>query len=389
MGSVLKVIVIIVILVDLALSLDPNALLVFSRDQSLATVQQLKTKGTLGTLYPSNSVIVDGKSEWDTTKSGGWTSGFLPGTLWKLYNITKDDNLLSLAQILTEGLSSQQHNTGTHDVGFIIFSSFGSGYLITGNQSYHPVILTTSDSLATRYNPIVGCIRSWNGAHFQVIIDNMMNLELLWWSSLNGGNHTHFDMAASHADHMIRDCIKPDGSSYHLIDYDPDTGAVLSRTNTPQGYPNGVWSRGEAWALYGFTMSYRYSKFQRYLNTANLIASYLLAQFPSDFVYHWDFKAPPTLPQRDTSAAAIAASAFLELATYVPQNAKQYVQAAENILTSLATSSYLANPQTSDAVLLHGCEGYQAPCDVSLIYADYYFTEALVRYKFTQKEISP
>jgi len=369
---------------QLIASLDPNAILAFSQQQALATISQLNTLGPLGTLYPSNSKTENGKDVWATTNAGAWTSGFLSGILWKLYNATNSSSLLALAQNTTEGLKEEQHNTGTHDVGFIMFTSFGNGYLITGNKSYHPIILTTADSLATRYNPIVGCIRSWNGPHFQVIIDNMLNLELLWWSSLNGGNHTHFDMAASHADHMIRDCIKLDGSSYHLIDYDPDTGAVLSQTNTPQGYPDGVWSRGEAWALYGFTMSYRYSKFTRFLDTANLIAKYLLAQFPSDYVYHWDFKAPPSLPQRDSSAAAIAASAFLELSSYVPkETATQYYTAAENILTSLATSAYLANAQTSDATLLHGCIGYETPCDVSLIYGDYYFVEALFRYKYS------
>jgi len=350
----------------------------------MATTAQLVHADQFGEDFPSNSIPGGNGDIWDTTKSRAWTSGFYPGILWKLYDYTRRDDLKFIAGNATEGLRSQQHNTVTHDVGFIIFCSFGMGYLITQDPDYHSVILTAAESLSTRFNPVVGCLRSWNGEHFQVIIDNMMNLEILWWAALHGGDLKYFEIATSHSDHMIRDCIKPDRSSYHLIDYDPDTGAVLLKTNTPQGYPGGVWSRGEAWALYGFVRSFMYSKFQRYLDTAVLIGNYMISQLPADFIPLWDFMAPPSLPMRDSSAGSIAAAAFLDLSELVssPADAKKFKDVATNILTSLATSRYLADPTKSNAMLLHGCIAYETPAtyDVSLIYGDYYFVEALLHF---------
>jgi len=366
-----------------AFTLDPKTLLQFAVQQTTQTTKQLVDAKELSTGYPSNSKTVSGKQIWDTSKSGGWTSGFYPGILWKLYNYTRDDTLADYAKNTTEGLKQEQHNTGTHDVGFIIFCSFGSGFLVNKDPSYHQVILTAAQSLSTRYNPIVGCIRSWNGPHFQVIIDNMMNLELLWWSSKNGGDSKFFDMASSHADHMIRDCIKPDGSSYHLIDYDPATGKVLDKSNTPQGYPNGVWSRGEAWALYGFVRSFMYSGYQRYMDTAIKVADYFVSHLSSDYIPIWDFLAPPSLPERDTSAASIAAAGLLDLSVLTnstsPDLSKKYFDTATKILESLGTPNYKGDPEMTDVMLLHGCVG-NPPNDVGLIYGDYYFVEALLNY---------
>jgi len=363
-------------------SLDPKTLLQFAIQQTTQTKNQLGLD--LGSAFPSNSKIESGRQIWDTTISRAWTSGFYPGILWKLYNYTKDESFKNYSLNACAGLREEQHNTGTHDVGFIIFCSFGSGFLITKDQDYHQVILTAAHSLSTRYNPIVGCTRSWNNPHFQVIIDNMMNLELLWWSSQNGGDSKYFDMATSHADHMIRDCIKPDGSSYHLIDYDPDTGEVLNRTNTPQGYPDGVWSRGMAFALYGFVRSFMYSGHQRYMDTAIKVANYFISHLPSDFIPIWDFLAPPSLPERDTSAAAIASAGLLDLSVLTrstsPDLSKKYFDTATKILESLATDNYRGNPDKTDVMLLHGCIGLSMPNDVGLIYGDYYFVEALLNY---------
>jgi len=278
------------------------------------------------------------------------------------------------------------HNTGTHDVGFMVFYSFGKGYLLTKNEDYKTVVLNTAKSLSTRYNPVVGCTLSWNSkpGHFEVIIDNMMNLELLWWASQNGGSKDFFDMAVSHSDHMIRDCIKSDGSSYHMIDYNPTTGAVISKTNTPQGKPGGVWSRGQGWAIYGFTVSYRFTKYVRYLETAQKCADYFIQNLPFDSVPYWDFDAPGE--SRDSSAAAIAASGLLELARYTDQfKSTAYVDAAGKILASLASSVYLADPKRTDAVLLHGTGGDKSGMDWSFIFGDYYFTEALLRWQTWQK----
>eukprot|EP01121_Diplochlamys_sp_Union-15-3_P007525 TRINITY_DN1916_c0_g1_i6.p1 TRINITY_DN1916_c0_g1~~TRINITY_DN1916_c0_g1_i6.p1 ORF type:complete len:211 (-),score=44.88 TRINITY_DN1916_c0_g1_i6:28-660(-) len=206
----------------------------------------------------------------------------------------------------------------------------------------------------------------------------MMNLELLWWASKNGGDSKFFDMAVSHSDHMIRDCIKPDGSSYHLIDYSPENGTVLSKSNTPQGKPGGVWSRGQAWAIYGFTVSYRYSGYERYLETAQKAADYFISHLPSDHVPYWDFFAPGE--SRDSSAAAIAASAFIELSNYVKEpKASDYKTAALNIINSLS-NDYLGKPDKTDAVIVHGTVGDGTGIDVSLPYADFYFSEALQRW---------
>jgi len=364
-------------------SVDVTALLKFTGAQLQATMTQIKNNHSH---FPQQTLPYNapGYNPYDTSNAGGWTCGFFASTLWNMYNWTTDNTWAKYAADWTDTLKQVQTNTGTHDVGFMIFYSFGHGYLLTQLEEYKTGTLTAANSLSQRYNREVGCTLSWNSppGHFHVIIDNMMNLELLWWASQNGGKHEFFDMSVSHSDHMIRDCIKPDGSSYHMIDYDPTNGSVLLQTNTPQGKDGGVWSRGQAWAIYGFTVSYRFSKYARYLDTAQKTADYFISHLPPDFVPYWDFFAPGE--SRDSSAAAIAASGILELARYVNDTTKRsyYLTNAENILKSLASPAYLADPQKTDAVITHatGSHPDNAGIDVSLIYGDYYFSEALIRY---------
>lgn len=330
------------------------------------------------TRYPTNTERHSNNYwYWVTTDASGWTSGFFPSLLWLRANFSGNSKDVDIATRWTEGILPEENNTQTHDVGFMVFYSFGRGYEVTGDESYKQVALKAAESLATRYSPIVGCIRSWNGPNFKVIIDNMMNLELLWWASQNGGSEKYFEMAMNHSDHMIRDAIKQNGSSYHEIDYDEKTGKVLSQSNTPQGLPFGVWARGQAWAIYGFTIAYRYSRYPRYLQMAQNVSDYFIGHLPSDFVPYWDFFAPHN-ESRDTSAASIAASGLLELSTYLTGSlAEKYWNQGINILKSLAYY-YIADPKYTPAVLLEGTIGDNVG-NVSLIYGDYYFTEALLK----------
>jgi unsaturated chondroitin disaccharide hydrolase len=327
----------------------------------------------------------DGK--WITSPIQYWTSGFFPGCLWYAFEQSGDPSIRAAAMRWTAGLEPIQYFKNHHDVGFMIFSSYGNGYRLTKNSRYKDVILQTARSLMTRYNPVVGCIKSWDNRRwpYPVIIDNMMNLELLFWASQNGGTKEMYDAAVSHAVRTMQNHFRPDYSSYHVIGYDATTGGVLSK-GTNQGYADSsCWARGQAWAIYGFTMSYRFTKDPRFLQTAQRAADYFISHLPADDIPFWDFQAPgiPNEP-RDVSAAAITSSALLELLQYTtePTLKNRYREAAEKMLRSLCSSAYLAEGTTSHAILNHsvGSKPAKAEVDVSLIYADYYFLEAMLRY---------
>ncbi|OLD58487.1 MAG: hypothetical protein AUI33_17580 [Ignavibacteria bacterium 13_1_40CM_2_61_4] len=248
------------------------------------------------------------------------------------------------------------------------------------------MVIQGARSLATRYSPIVGCTRSWNNRHFPVIIDNMMNLEILFWAARHGGDPAWYDMAVSHALKTRQNHVRADGSTYQVVDYDPNTGAVLAK-ETVQGYSTeSTWSRGQALAVYGFTMTYRETGDTRFLDTARQVADYFVDHLPADRVPYWDFEAP-NIPneKKDSSAAAIAASGLLELSTLVPEGASRtrYREAAFQILESLCSPAYLAEGTTSSGILLHGVgnKPSNSEVDVSLIYGDYYFIEALMRHE--------
>jgi len=351
--------------------------------------QQLKSeisKLPSVTSYPLGTVLNKDKNfySWGTTNAGAWTSGFFPGELWGLWEYSREfneeDPFPWPAANWTVGLASQANDTSTHDVGFKVFYSFGHGYLRLKIPEWKQIVLQAAETLSKRFNPTVGCIRSWEGYHFPVIVDNMMNLELLFWASQNGGKQEWFDMAVSHADKTIENHIRPAGNTFHLVDYDPVSGKVLQVCNCPQGLDqeNATWGRGQAWSLAGFALSFRYTGYERYLRTAIRAADWYLANVPSDLVPIWDFAAPPSQP-RDTSAAAITASALVELSRYV-KDGEKYLNAAYAILNSLSSPAYLADPATSDGILLHGTGTYpDSQVDVSLSYGDYYFIEALLR----------
>jgi len=319
-----------------------------------------------------------------------WTSGFVAGSLWYLFEYSDDPAFRAAAEAWTAALASQQTNTGTHDVGFMLGSSFGNGLRLTGNQDYAGVLLTGASSLASRFNATVGATRSWSWGSwsFPVIVDNMMNLELLFRASELGGGASYAEMAVSHALTTLREHYRPDSSSYHLVDFDPNSGAVVSK-ETRQGLSDeSAWARGQAWGLYGFTMCYRESTDTRFLDHAFAIADFLIdsPEIPADGIPYFDFSAPVTqgVPAlRDASAAAIIASALLELRAFAPEPAAQrYRSFALKILATLATPEYTAAPGTNGHfILMHSVGDYprNGEVDAAINYADYYYLEALLR----------
>jgi unsaturated chondroitin disaccharide hydrolase len=329
---------------------------------------------------------------WKTTAARDWTSGFFPGALWYMYGYTKDPFFKKSALKWTAGMAQEQFDRGTHDLGFKIFCSFGTGNRFVPSEEYKKVVLQAAQTLSLRFNPVVGCIKSWDNRKwaYPVIVDNMMNLELLFWAADHGGSKRLREIAIKHAETTMKNHFRPDGGTYHVLSYDTTNGSVLVR-NTHQGYADeSVWARGQAWAIYGFTMTYRFTKDRRFLETAQRAADYFIQRLPSDNVPYWDFQAPeiPNEP-RDVSAAAICSSALFELSGYVKDSAKKklYFDRAKSILLSLCSAPYLAEGTPSHAILNHavGSKPGKSEVDVSIIYADYYFIEAMLRYLKTKK----
>ncbi|WP_046243568.1 glycoside hydrolase family 88 protein [Hymenobacter terrenus] len=322
-----------------------------------------------------------------------WCSGFFGGSLWYLFEQTKDPKWKAAANKWSLALSSEQQNTSTHDLGFMLYCSLGNGYRLTKNAAYRPILLTGAQSLATRFHPEVGVIKSWNehaGYRYPVIIDNMMNLEYLFWAAKESGDKKLYNLCLSHADSTLKNHFRPDYSSYHVVCYGPG-GQVLQR-KTHQGYADeSAWARGQTWGLYGYTVMYRETKNPKYLAQARRIADFYLQhpKLPADKIPYWDFNAPgiPT-EERDASAGAIAASALLELCTYSGKEGKAYYQAAVQMLQSLASPAYRAKLGENNHFLLKhsvGSKPHKSEIDVPLVYADYYYLEALLRYEALRK----
>lgn len=325
-----------------------------------------------------------------TSGSEPWVGGFYPGSLLYLYEETKDTALYQEALRKLSLLEKEQFNQTTHDLGFMMYCSFGNANRIAPKPGYKDILINSAKSLSTRFNPKVGCIKSWDtdAGRFMVIIDNMVNLELLFAATRLTGDSSYYKIAVTHANTTLKNHYRPDYSSYHLVIYNPATGQVLKKQTVQGASDASAWARGQAWGLYGYTMMYRETKDSKYLNQANKIAQFILnhPNLPADKVPYWDFNAPniPDEP-RDVSAAAIICSALIELAGYVdPPLSKQYLTASEKILESLSSPAYCASVGTNGGFLLkHGVGNYprNADIDVPLIYADYYYVEAMHRYK--------
>ncbi|HEX8704805.1 MAG TPA: hypothetical protein VF815_38590, partial [Myxococcaceae bacterium] len=355
---------------------------------SVARQQLARTAGAVTTTQYPRSTRSDGT--WTTlpnTNLTGWTQGFFPGNLWLMHQAGGEAVWRTRADAWTRNLELQKTNTQTHDLGFKFLLSFGHGYLLTGDPYYRDVLVTAARSLAVRFNPTVGIIDccDWNTAwDVPLVVDTMMNLELLFWASRNGGDAAWNDMALRHALKTMTDLVRADGSTFHVVDY-TGTGGIRSR-GTFQGFSDSsTWARGQAWAIYGFTMAYRYTRDSRMLQTAQKVTDYYLARLPADGVPFWDFDAPTSQQLKDSSAAAIVASALLELSGFVTDPATQarYRDAALRMLETLASPAYLTSGTSTYAILNHGVGHFPAgqEIDVGLIYGDYYLLEAVLRFK--------
>lgn len=327
-----------------------------------------------------------------TCTAENWISGFYPGTLIYLYEGTKDTALYGEAVKKIRLMDKEQYNTGTHDLGFMMYCSYGNLYRVTPEDKYKEILLNSARSLKTRFNPRVGCLRSWGKSddttQFRVIIDNMMNLELLLWATRATGDSSFYRIAVSHANTTMKNHFRPDYSSFHVVVYNPQTGAVIKK-QTAQGASDGsAWARGQSWGLYGYTMMYRETKDKRYLDQAQRIAEFILNNpaLPADKVPYWDYSAPG-IPHayRDASAGAVMASALIELSRYSSSVlSKKYLNVAGILLHTLSSPAYKAVTGANGGFLLkHSVANMNknTEVDAPLPYADYYYAEALLRYK--------
>ena len=349
---------------------------------------QVQYRGMLKQMeaYPGLLPRTVDKGKFSAVKPEDWTSGFFPGSLWYLYEYTKAEEWKVAAKDYTARLEKIRHYTGNHDVGFMLYCSYGNGLRLADVPGYKEVLLDGAKALSTRYNEKLGLIRSWDSHTFPVIIDNMMNLELLMWAAHNGGDTRCNDISRSHADVTLKNHFRPDGSAYHILDYNPETGKIANYYAGQGQSKDGPWARGQSWGLYGFTMMYRETKDKRYLDKAVAVADYLISHknMPADGIPYWDYEAP-NKPEtlRDVSAGAIMASGLLELSGYVDEaKAKVYRAMAIKQLCALSSPAYRAAPGSNNYFLLMHSVGNlpkNYEIDVPLNYADYYYLEALLR----------
>ncbi|ALJ04467.1 glucuronyl hydrolase [Pseudalgibacter alginicilyticus] len=344
-------------------------------------------------------LIETNETEWKQVPNDKliWTSGFYPGILWYTYEATGNERWKEEAIKRTEVFEDFKNITEHHDIGFMMFPAYGLGYEIGGKKEYKDILITSANSLASRYNPKVGTIRSWsNKMHPRwqqhiTIIDNMLNLELLFWSAKHGGSKSHYDIAVKHAETTMKNHFRPDYTSWHVIEYDSISGAILNR-HTKQGYAdNSRWSRGQAWGVYGYTLVYKETKDKKFLDFAQKLADKYLSLLPEDMVPAWDFDVQnDPKEEKDASAAAVVASALLDLSTLVDnkEDQERYYNEALKMLKSLGSEKYSAVGK-ADSFLLHstGAKSLGHEIDVALIYADYYYIEALDRLKKIQEKI--
>lgn len=343
--------------------------------------------------------IEKNETKWHLTDVYDWTSGFWPGILWYNYENTQSETIKEQAVRYTEWLESllDEKHEGDHDLGFQIFCSFGNAYRLTENEKYKKFILAGAAKLADFYNPTVGTILSWHwmdkemGWPHNTIMDNMMNLEILFWAAKNGGDKKYYDMAVSHAKVTMENQFREDGTNYHVAVYDTITGKFIKGV-TNQGYSDSsFWSRGQAWAIYGYTMVYRETNDKTFLRFAEKIADVYLERLPDDYIPFWDFDDPaiPDSP-RDASSAAITASALLELSQLEDDEikAKEYKEYALEMIKSLSSEEYQGRDK-KPAFLMHSTGNYPAgyEIDASINYADHYYIEALIRLKKINKGI--
>ena len=332
---------------------------------------------------------LNSKGELVLTPSFRWTSGFFPGELWYLYEYTGNKKWEEQAKAFTGNIEREKYNNASHDVGFKIYCSFGNGYRLTKDKHYKEVIIQAAKTLSTRFSPITGAIKSWDTMpkwHYPVIIDNMLNLELLFEATKLSGDSSFYKIAVTHANTTLKNHFRKDFSCYHVVDYDSTVAGSIIRKGTQQGYADeSAWARGQAWAIYGYTMCYRETRDPKYLKQAENVAGYILNNptLPADFVPYWDFNAPniPNEP-KDASAAACMAAGLYELSTYSTKG-KIYKKAADKMIESLTNNYRSPMGESKGFILLHstGAKPNNSEVDAPLPYADYYYLEAVLRAK--------
>jgi unsaturated chondroitin disaccharide hydrolase len=358
----------------------PSPVLGYTEQRLLATDTALDP--------PAYPIRTNSDGSWLVVGANDWTAGFYAAALWRTYERTRDPAWRQRAQTWQAGLASETTHDST-DLGFKIFDTFGVAYQLTGDASYKKVVLDAADTVARRYDPDVGMFRVWDArddrAQYRVNIDAMMNMEMMFWAGQNGGDPRYAEMAEHHAERALRDLVRPDGSTYMFASYDQNTGALLNHF-TKQGYAtDSTWSRGQAWAVYGFTTAYRYTKDPRFLDAARRTAEWFVQHLPPDHVPYWDFDVPDKAKApRDTSAAAVVASALLELSgdESDPAAKQRDVDTARDILTSLSSPTYAPREPGFAAMLQHGTQHQpKGWADTGIMFGDYYFVEALGRYE--------
>lgn len=360
--------------------LDLKTQLEYCKVHTLNTLSALPNDGkSLPRSIPAKS------KEWSYVDYKDWTSGFWPGQLWYVYETSHDKKILAAAEKYTNYLLPLTNTKATdHDLGFQVFNSFGNAYQLTGKKEYKEAVLRVADTLATLFNAKVGTIQSWPHAKYgghNTIIDNMMNLEMLFWASKHGGNKKLYDIAVKHAETTMQNHFRPDYSAYHVVVYDPETGQKIKGVTAQGLSDDSMWARGQAWAIYGFTMVYRETGDRKFRDFAHKLARVYLDRLPKDMIPYWDFNDTDPQAPRDASAAAITASALLELATFTKDSKlkREYEEKAMKMITEL--TNHYQSRYVNNALLLHstGHKPAGSEIDCSIIYADYYYMECLAR----------
>ncbi len=321
-----------------------------------------------------------------------WGSGFFPGTAWYAYEHTGNEALKDIAVKYTLPLDPLRHYTKDHDIGFQLMCSYGNGLRISDIKEYEQVIIDGANALSTRFNPTAGVIKSWDKDQwvFPVIIDNMMNLELLLKAAELTGDDSYRQTALAHARTTMKNHYRDDWSCFHLVEYDPETGDVVKKQTVQGLADSSAWSRGQAWGSYGYAMMYRFTKERDMLDHAIKVTDYQIGRLPEDGVPYWDYDSE-LIPDdiRDASAGAVLACALIELSGYVDaEKSAHYLAVAEKILRTLASEEYLCKEGENYGFLLKHNTGNKpggTDLDAPITYGDYYFIEALARYRDLNK----
>jgi hypothetical protein len=367
---------------DFAVKQTPYLLKSFN----LMLKSELKTGSKL--LVSPRNLEANGSLHLVSTKD--WCCGFFPGNLWFLYENSNNTYWKSEAEKFSKSLENEKYSTNTHDIGFKMLCSYGNGYRITKNPAYRDILIQSARSLVTRFNPTVGCIRSWdhstNKWQYPVIIDNMMNLELLFFAFNQTHDSVFYKVAVNHAINTMKNHFRADNSCYHVVDYDCKTGKVIKKM-THQGLnDDSSWARGQAWALYGYVICYRETKNPIFLNQARLVQQFIFnhKNLPADLIPYWDFDVQPTpTTPRDVSAATVTASALYEFSLYDIEKSAEYKLLADNILKNITQNYRSPIGENKGFLLLHSTGTFpkNVEVDVPIIYADYYYLESLTRKK--------